>query len=79
MSVRAMATGTPTPDGRPHGWLVTATPLSEGDRRRAQRIQIGPAFFHRLIEEDMLIMSNIRFRQRLLSDADRTVAMFFNM
>jgi hypothetical protein len=77
MSVLSMATGTPTPDGRPHGWSVSATPLSEGDRRRAQRIQIGQAFFHRPIEEDTPIMSNIRFREGLLIDVDRAVAMFF--
>ena len=78
MSVLSMATGTPTPDGRTHGWSVTATPLSEGDdETRAQRIQIGQAFFHRLIEEDTPIMSTIRFREGLLIDADRALAMFF--
>ena len=78
MSVLSMATGTPTPDGRPHGWSVSATPLSEGDEEtRAQRIQIGQAFFHRLIEEDTPIMSNIRFREGLPIDVDRVLAMFF--
>ena len=78
MSVLSMATGTPTPDGRTHGWSVTATPLTEGDRRgRAQRIQIGQAFFHRLIKEDEPIMSTIRFREGLLIEADRALAMFF--
>ena len=77
MSVLSMATG-PTPDGRPHGWSVSATPLSEGDEEtRAQRIQIGQAFFHRLIEEDTPIMSNIRFREGLPIDVDRVLAMFF--
>jgi nitrite reductase/ring-hydroxylating ferredoxin subunit len=78
MNVLSMATGTPTPDGRTHGWSVTATPLSEGDAdTRAQRIQLGQAFFHRLIEEDEPIMSTIRFREGLLIDADRALAMFF--
>jgi len=78
MSVLSMATGTPTPDGRTHGWSVTATPMAEGDAEaRAQRIQIGQAFFQRLIEEDTPIMSTIRFREGLLIDADRALAMFF--
>jgi hypothetical protein len=78
MSVLSMATGTPTPDGRTHGWSVTATPMAEGDNEaRAQRIQIGQAFFQRLIEEDTPIMSTIRFREGLLIDADRALAMFF--
>jgi hypothetical protein len=73
-----MATGTPTPDGRTHGWSVTATPRAEGDdAARAQRIEIGQAFFQRLIEEDTPIMSTIRFREGLLIDADRALAMFF--
>jgi hypothetical protein len=29
MSVLSMATATSTPDGRPPGWLMAATPLSE--------------------------------------------------
>jgi hypothetical protein len=78
MSVLSMATGTPTPDGRTHGWSVTATPLSEGnEEERAQRIQIGHAFFDRLIKEDEPIMSTIRFREGLLIEADRALAMFF--
>jgi hypothetical protein len=78
MSVLSMATGTPTPDGRTHGWSVTATPIAEGDdEARAMRIQIGQAFFQRLIEEDTPIMSTIRFREGLLIDADRALAMFF--
>ena len=36
MNVLSMATGTPTPDGRTHGWSVTATPLSEGTTRSAR-------------------------------------------
>ena len=75
MSVLSMATGTPTPDGRTHGWSVTATPKAEGDdEARAQRIAIGQAFFQRLIEEDTPIMSTIRFREGLLIDADRALA-----
>ena len=31
MAMLSMATGTPTPDGRTHGWSVTATPRAEGD------------------------------------------------
>jgi len=78
MSVLSMATGTPTPDGRTHGWSVTATPKAEGDdEARAQRIAIGQAFFQRLIEEDTPIMSTIRFREGLLIDADRALARFF--
>ena len=38
MAILSMATGTPTPDGRTHGWSVTATPKSEGsDAEREQR------------------------------------------
>jgi nitrite reductase/ring-hydroxylating ferredoxin subunit len=77
MAILSMATGTPTPDGRTHGWSVTATPKSEGsDAEREQRLQIGEAFFKRLIEEDTPIMQTIRFHDGLLIDADRALARF---
>jgi phenylpropionate dioxygenase-like ring-hydroxylating dioxygenase large terminal subunit len=78
MNILSMATGTPTPDGRTHGWSVTATPRAEGnDSEREQRMQIGHAFFSRLIEEDEPIMKTIRMREGLLIDADRALARFF--
>jgi phenylpropionate dioxygenase-like ring-hydroxylating dioxygenase large terminal subunit len=78
MRILSMATGTPTPDGRTHGWMITATPGSEGSaEERDQRLQIGEAFFKRLIEEDEPIMSTIRFREGVLVDADRALARFF--
>ena len=78
MSILSMATGTPTPDGRTHGWSVTATPRTEGnEQEREQKIQMGQAFFHRLIEEDQPIMSTIKMREGLLIDADRALARFF--
>jgi nitrite reductase/ring-hydroxylating ferredoxin subunit len=78
MDILSMATGTPTPDGRTRGWSITATPLASGtDVERDQRLQIGEAFFRRLIEEDTPIMSTIRFREGLLIDADRALARFF--
>ncbi len=78
MSVFSMATGTPTPDGRTVGWMVTATPRSEGSaEERAQRLQIGEAFFKRLIEEDEPVMSTARFHEGVLIEADRALAMFF--
>jgi len=77
MAILSMATGTPTPDGRTHGWSVTATPKSEGsDAEREQRLQIGEAFFRRLIQEDEPIMQTIRFHDGLLIDADRALARF---
>jgi nitrite reductase/ring-hydroxylating ferredoxin subunit len=77
MAILSMATGTPTPDGRTHGWSVTATPLAEGTAsEREQRLQLGAAFFKRLIEEDEPIMKTIRFREGLLIDADRALARF---
>jgi phenylpropionate dioxygenase-like ring-hydroxylating dioxygenase large terminal subunit len=77
MAILSMATGTPTPDGRTHGWSVTATPKSEGsDAEREQRLQIGEAFFRRLIQEDEPIMKTIRFHDGLLIDADRALARF---
>ena len=77
MAILSMATGTPTPDGRTHGWSVTATPMSEGnDAERAQRLEIGEAFFRRLIQEDEPIMKTIRFHDGLLIDADRALARF---
>ena len=77
MAILSMATGTPTPDGRTHGWSVTATPRSEGnDAEREQRLQIGEAFFRRLIQEDEPIMKTIRFHDGLLIDADRALARF---
>ena len=77
MAILSMATGTPTPDGRTHGWSVTATPKAEGsDAEREQRLQIGEAFFKRLIEEDTPIMQTIRFHDGLLIDADRALARF---
>ena len=77
MAILSMATGTPTPDGRTHGWSVTGTPRSEGnDAEREQRLQIGEAFFRRLIEEDEPIMKTIRFHDGLLIDADRALARF---
>jgi nitrite reductase/ring-hydroxylating ferredoxin subunit len=77
MAILSMATGTPTPDGRTHGWSVTATPFAEGsDSEREQRLQLGAAFFKRLIEEDEPIMKTIRFREGLLIDADRALARF---
>ncbi|HUA32773.1 MAG TPA: Rieske 2Fe-2S domain-containing protein [Candidatus Binataceae bacterium] len=78
MSILSMATGTPTPDGRTHGWSVTATPKAEGtDEERHQKIAMGQAFFHRLIEEDQPIMSTIKMREGLLIDADKALALFF--
>jgi nitrite reductase/ring-hydroxylating ferredoxin subunit len=77
MAILSMATGTPTPDGRTHGWSVTATPRAEGsDAEREQRLQIGEAFFKRLIQEDEPIMKTIRFHDGLLIDADRALARF---
>jgi phenylpropionate dioxygenase-like ring-hydroxylating dioxygenase large terminal subunit len=77
MAILSMATGTPTPDGRTHGWSVTATPKCEGnDVEREQRLQIGEAFFRRLIQEDEPIMKTIRFHDGLLIDADRALARF---
>ena len=77
MAILSMATGTPTPDGRTHGWSVTATPRSEGnDAERAARLQIGEEFFRRLIKEDEPIMKTIRFHDGLLIDADRALARF---
>jgi nitrite reductase/ring-hydroxylating ferredoxin subunit len=77
MAILSMATGTPTPDGRTHGWSVTATPRAEGnDAEREQRLQIGEAFFRRLIQEDEPIMKTIRFHDGLLIDADRALARF---
>jgi len=77
MAILSMATGTPTPDGRTHGWSVTATPKSEGnDAERAARLQIGEEFFRRLIKEDEPIMKTIRFHDGLLIDADRALARF---
>jgi len=77
MAILSMATGTPTPDGRTHGWSVTATPKSEGnDDERAARLQIGEEFFRRLIQEDEPIMKTIRFHDGLLIDADRALARF---
>lgn len=77
MGILSMATGTPTPDGRTRGWSVTATPKAEGsDGEREQRLQIGEAFFRRLIEEDEPIMKTIRFHDGLLIDADRALARF---
>ncbi len=77
MAILSMATGTPTPDGRTRGWSVTATPKSEGsDAEREQRLQIGEAFFRRLIQEDEPIMKTIRFHDGLLIDADRALARF---
>ncbi len=77
MAILSMATGTPTPDGRTHGWSVTATPRADGsDAEREQRLQIGEAFFRRLIQEDEPIMKTIRFHDGLLIDADRALARF---
>ena len=77
MGILSMATGTPTPDGRTRGWSVTATPKSEGsDAEREQRLQIGEAFFRRLIQEDEPIMKTIHFHDGLLIDADRALARF---
>jgi len=77
MAILSMATGNPTPDGRTHGWSVTATPRAEdNDAEREQRLQIGEAFFRRLIEEDEPIMKTIRFHDGLLIDADRALARF---
>jgi phenylpropionate dioxygenase-like ring-hydroxylating dioxygenase large terminal subunit len=77
MAILSMASGTPTPDGHTHGWSVTATPRSEGnDAEREQRLQIGEAFFRRLIQEDEPILKTIRFHDGLLIDADRALARF---
>jgi len=77
MAILSMATGTPTPDGRTHGWSFTGTPKSEGnDAEREDRLQIGEAFFRRLIQEDEPIMKTIRFHDGLLIDADRALARF---
>lgn len=79
MGILSMATGTPTPDGRTIGWSVTATPKSEGDSaERNQRLEIGEAFFRRLIQEDEPIMKTIKFHDGLLIDADRALARFLN-
>jgi len=78
MSLFSMATGTPTPDGRTVGWMITATPRAEGDAdKRAQSLQIGEAFFKRLIEEDTPVLSTAHFREGVLIEADRALAMFF--
>jgi len=78
MSVCSMATGTPTPDGRTIGWMVTATPRSEGEPEvRAQQLEIGEAFFKRLIEEDTPVLSTAHFHEGVLIEADRALAMFF--
>ncbi|MDO8431633.1 MAG: Rieske (2Fe-2S) protein [Candidatus Binatus sp.] len=77
MGILSMATGTPTPDGRTHGWSVTATPKNEGTaEERENRLAIGEAFFRRLIQEDEPIMQTIRFHDGLLIDADRALARF---
>ncbi|HEY6300957.1 MAG TPA: Rieske (2Fe-2S) protein [Candidatus Binatus sp.] len=77
MAILSMATGTPTPDGHTHGWSVTATPRAEGnDAEREQRLQIGEAFFRRLIQEDEPILKTIHFHDGLLIDADRALARF---
>ncbi len=77
MGILSMATGTPTPDGRTHGWSVTATPKNEGtDIERQSRLEIGEAFFRRLIQEDEPIMKTIHFHDGLLIDADRALARF---
>jgi len=77
-SVCSMATGTPTPDGRTIGWMVTATPRSEAaPEQRARQLQIGEAFFKRLIEEDTPVLSTAHFREGVLIEADRALAMFF--
>ena len=78
MSVCSMATGTPTPDGRTIGWMVTATPRSEaGPEQRAQQLMVGEAFFKRLIEEDTPVLSTAHFHEGVLIEADRALAMFF--
>jgi len=78
MSVFSMATGSPTPDGRTHGWMVTAVPRAEGDDAlRAQQLQIGEAFFKRLIDEDTPVLSTAHFHEGVLIEADRALAMFF--
>ena len=78
MSVFSMATGTPTPDGRTIGWMVTATPRAEGEpEQRSQQLQIGEAFFKRLIEEDTPVLSTAHFHEGVLIEADRALAMFF--
>ena len=78
MSVCSMATGTPTPDGRTIGWMITATPRAEGaPEQRAQQLQIGEAFFKRLIEEDTPVLSTAHFHEGVLIEADRALAMFF--
>jgi nitrite reductase/ring-hydroxylating ferredoxin subunit len=77
MPVLSMATGTPTPEGRTRGWMVTATPKNQGtDAEREQQLLIGEAFFKRLIDEDTPIMNTIKFREGLLIDADRALARF---
>jgi len=77
MGILSMATGTPTPDGRTHGWSVTATPRNEGTEvERQNRLEIGEAFFRRLIQEDEPIMKTIHFHDGLLIDADRALARF---
>jgi phenylpropionate dioxygenase-like ring-hydroxylating dioxygenase large terminal subunit len=78
MNVCSMATGTPRPDGRTVGWMVTAVPRSEGDTEsRMRQLEIGEAFFKRLIEEDTPLLSTARFHEGVLIDADRALAMFF--
>jgi len=78
MPVLSMATGTPSPDGRTHGWMITATPRSQGDPAlRDQQLQIGEAFFKRLIDEDTPIMSTAHFHEGVLIEADKPLALFF--
>ena len=58
--------------------MVTATPRSEAaPEQRAQQLEIGEAFFKRLIEEDTPVLSTAHFHEGVLIEADRALAMFF--
>ncbi len=78
MKVLSMATGSPMDGGRTKGWMITATPHNAAEDQAVlqQRIEIGEAFFKRLIDEDQPIMSSIRFREGVLIEADRALARF---
>jgi phenylpropionate dioxygenase-like ring-hydroxylating dioxygenase large terminal subunit len=79
MKILSMATGTPTPDGRTVGWMITGAPKpkTEAEKQAVEgQIAIGEAFFRRLIEEDQPVMSSIRFREGILLEADRALARF---
>ncbi len=54
MKILSMATGTPTPDGRTVGWMITAAPKPRNEAEAQMisgQLAIGEEFFRRLIEE----------------------------